>query len=190
MIKSDGHIRLIDYGLGRILAHPDERCRTICGTPAYLAPEVCLTFVEKKQRNRCFCCVQIRMLDGNATNDGYSYSVDYWTLGIVFGEMLAGGQDEFDVQLTRNNHGQFDPQLIVSAVTGLPLAVSAPARACLSGLLELDPDKRLGMPHSPYGQIREHRFFTEGSTVKWDEIDAGTWKPLRRRSSVRKETDR
>lgn len=39
-VCSGGHIRLVDYGLGRLLKTPDETCHTFCGTYSYMAPEV------------------------------------------------------------------------------------------------------------------------------------------------------
>lgn len=40
VVSSDGHIRLVDYGLGRILKNANETCHTFCGTYSYMAPEV------------------------------------------------------------------------------------------------------------------------------------------------------
>jgi serine/threonine protein kinase len=40
IVCSAGHIRLVDYGLGRFLKTPDETCHTYCGTYSYMAPEV------------------------------------------------------------------------------------------------------------------------------------------------------
>jgi len=48
IVSSEGHIRLIDYGLGRLLKASDEVCHTICGTNGYMAPEVRFLFQKKK----------------------------------------------------------------------------------------------------------------------------------------------
>lgn len=40
IIGTDGHIRLVDYGLVRILKDPSKKCFTQCGTHSYMAPEV------------------------------------------------------------------------------------------------------------------------------------------------------
>jgi len=39
MVDEDGYIKLIDYGLAKLIAE-DEVSRTFCGTPEYLAPEM------------------------------------------------------------------------------------------------------------------------------------------------------
>lgn len=51
VVCSDGHIRLVDYGLGRFLKTPDEVCHIFCGTYNYMAPEVYSFFkFEIKQK--------------------------------------------------------------------------------------------------------------------------------------------
>jgi cGMP-dependent protein kinase 1 len=61
-IDEEGYPKLIDFGSSRFL---DDRSYTIIGTPHYMAPEM-------------------------ITGKGYSYSVDYWSLGIVLYELLFG----------------------------------------------------------------------------------------------------
>eukprot|EP00871_Galdieria_phlegrea_P003089 jgi/Galph1/3781/GphlegSOOS_G2387.1 len=39
LLDVDGHIRLADFGLSKILSEPDAQASTFCGTPEYLAPE-------------------------------------------------------------------------------------------------------------------------------------------------------
>lgn len=65
LVTADGHLRLTDFGLSKVLRNED-RAYTMCGTPEYLAPEVVLS------------------------KDGYSYSCDFWSLGCVIYEMLIG----------------------------------------------------------------------------------------------------
>ena len=65
MIDSNGHIKLTDFGLSKMMKKPKEKAFTICGTPQYLAPEI-------------------------LSDDGYDNSVDWWSLGCVMYEMLVG----------------------------------------------------------------------------------------------------
>ena len=41
MVNEDGYLKLIDYGLAKILKETDV-AQTYCGTPEYLAPEMVL----------------------------------------------------------------------------------------------------------------------------------------------------
>ena len=64
MIDDKGFVKIIDYGLAKMLKN-DELAMSYCGTPEYLAPEVLL-------------------------NKGHGKPVDWWTLGILTYEMIAG----------------------------------------------------------------------------------------------------
>lgn len=57
-------VKLIDFGLSRLLG-PNDKCVIPCGTLGYVAPEV-------------------------LGNDGYSFEVDIWSIGIVLYLMLRG----------------------------------------------------------------------------------------------------
>ena len=70
MLSSNGYIKIIDFGLARILAS-DEMATTNCGTAEYFAPEVL---------KRC----------------GYDHMVDYWAIGILIYEMIVGITPFFD----------------------------------------------------------------------------------------------
>lgn len=63
MVCETGHLKLIDFGLSKIMQ--EDRTYTICGSPEYMAPEV-------------------------LTKQGYSYSVDYWALGVLIYELYCG----------------------------------------------------------------------------------------------------
>mmetsp|Transcript_73483 Transcript_73483/g.110857 ORF Transcript_73483/g.110857 Transcript_73483/m.110857 type:complete len:97 (-) Transcript_73483:381-671(-) len=63
LIASDGYLKLTDFGFAKYLE--GGRTYTLCGTPEYLAPEILL-------------------------NKGHGKPVDWWTLGILIYEMLAG----------------------------------------------------------------------------------------------------
>lgn len=76
MIADDGYLKLIDFGFAKVVT---KRTFTICGTPEYIAPEILL-------------------------NQGHGKPVDWWTLGILVYEMLAGFppfQDEDPMNIYR-----------------------------------------------------------------------------------------
>ena len=64
LVDLDGYLCLTDFGLAKILQE-DTYASTFCGTPNYLAPEI---------------------LNGT----GHTFTVDWWTLGILTYEMIVG----------------------------------------------------------------------------------------------------
>ena len=64
MINKNGYLKIIDFGISKELKDKDITF-TICGTPHYLAPEVIM-------------------------GKGYSYSSDYWSVGITMFEIFYG----------------------------------------------------------------------------------------------------
>ena len=67
LIGRDGHIVLTDFGLSKVFDVDTDMpiTRTFCGTAEYLAPEVLM-------------------------DEPYTFVVDYWSLGTLLYEMLAG----------------------------------------------------------------------------------------------------
>ncbi|GAA5936588.1 uncharacterized protein JCM15063_001930 [Sporobolomyces koalae] len=65
LLDSNGHVVLCDFGLSKVLESEDDRCKTLCGTTSFLAPEVLLDV-------------------------GYSYPADWWSLGVLLFEMSWG----------------------------------------------------------------------------------------------------
>ena len=65
LIDYQGHIKLTDFGLSKIVQSREEKNYTICGTMQYIAPEI-------------------------IGGEGYDENVDWWSLGIIMFEMLTG----------------------------------------------------------------------------------------------------
>mmetsp|Transcript_7334 Transcript_7334/g.11491 ORF Transcript_7334/g.11491 Transcript_7334/m.11491 type:complete len:240 (+) Transcript_7334:1088-1807(+) len=64
LLDQDGYIKIIDYGLAKMLTD-DQEATSFCGTPEYLAPEM-------------------------VNQTGHDKSVDWWALGVLIYEMLIG----------------------------------------------------------------------------------------------------
>lgn len=62
LITRTGYLKITDFGFAKVV---DDRTWTLCGTPEYLAPEL----IQSK---------------------GHNKSVDWWAVGILIYEMLAG----------------------------------------------------------------------------------------------------
>lgn len=62
-LDEDMNIKIGDFGLAALLINEDERKRTICGTPNYIAPEV--------------------LFEGGKNGGGHSYEVDLWGFGVI-----------------------------------------------------------------------------------------------------------
>ena len=159
IVSSEGHIRLVDYGLGRFLRTPDEKCFTCCGTLSYMAPEV-------------------RQCQTNRRGNGYSFPVDYWALGIMMVQMLVGEQLDFLPSLISNFTKNPDDGSSIVDQLELPAYRSAVAKSFIAGLLEINPEKRLGSPNSPHGPIRDHQFFKWRHQIAWQDVDEGVTKPI------------
>ncbi|RYE96899.1 MAG: hypothetical protein EOO41_04105, partial [Methanobacteriota archaeon] len=117
-------VRVGDFGLAAQLASKDERKRTICGTPNYIAPEI---------------------LDGT---HGHSFEVDTWALGVIIYTMLIGKPpfETSDVKATykriRENSYTFPESVPVSpSARDLVMRILQPnpaARLTLTQILEHD----------------------------------------------------
>lgn len=133
MLDKDGHIKIADFGMCKENIIGENRATTFCGTPDYIAPEILL-------------------------GQKYSFSVDWWSFGVLLYEMLIGqspfqGDDEDEL---------FDS--IRMDVPHYPRWITKEAKDLLEKLFERDPTRRLGV----VGNIRGHAFF---KTINWPALE-------------------
>uniref|UniRef100_A0A673JD99 Protein kinase C n=1 Tax=Sinocyclocheilus rhinocerous TaxID=307959 RepID=A0A673JD99_9TELE len=133
MLDGEGHIKIADFGMCKENVFGDNRATTFCGTPDYIAPEILL-------------------------GQQYSFSVDWWSFGVLVYEMLIG-QSPF--------HGDDEDELFVSIrmdTPHYPRWITVDTGDMLERLFERDPSCRLGI----VGNIRGHLFF---KTVNWSALE-------------------
>eukprot|EP00933_Yihiella_yeosuensis_P063971 TRINITY_DN67260_c0_g1_i1.p1 TRINITY_DN67260_c0_g1~~TRINITY_DN67260_c0_g1_i1.p1 ORF type:complete len:445 (+),score=134.71 TRINITY_DN67260_c0_g1_i1:62-1396(+) len=140
LIHRTGHLKLTDFGFAKYLR--DQKTLTLCGTPEYMAPEI----ISRKP---------------------YGLAVDWWSLGILFYEMMAG-QAPFQAPEEADVYNQ-----IVAGRVQYPPAMSKPATDIITRLLMRDPVRRLGSPEVKTSP-KEHAFFKE---INWDDVDNGRMEP-------------
>ena len=66
-LDKDMQVKIGDFGLAALLKYPEERKKTVCGTPNYIAPEI--------------------LYD---QGEGHSFEVDIWSVGVILYTLLVG----------------------------------------------------------------------------------------------------
>jgi len=127
MINADGYLNMIDFGFAKVVT---KRTYTICGTPEYIAPEILL-------------------------NQGHGKAVDWWCLGILLYEMLAGYppfQDDDPMNIYRK---------IINTKPRYPDGFDSRLKSLTKHLLRRDLSKRFGNLKDGAEDIKTHRFFED-----------------------------
>ena len=125
LISSDGYLKLTDFGFAKTV---QDRTYTLCGTPEYIAPEVLL-------------------------NKGHGKPVDWWTLGVIIYEMIAG-IDPFNDE---------DPMMIYRKILKCKYSFTRnferSAKSLIKHLLVVDLSKRYGNLKKGVEDIKKHKWF-------------------------------
>ena len=119
IIDEDYYIKLIDFGLARVI-QDDDFATTHCGKSEYLAPEI-------------------------VKDEGHTFSVDWWSLGVMMYELAIGltpfySQKEYKMMKKITNCKVVWPD----RKKYKNINYSDDFKNLVDKLLEKDPKKRLG----------------------------------------------
>lgn len=173
MIDSRGHIILIDYGLSKQDVNNPTGAVSLVGTPDYSAPEVLRTGVFRiENEERIRKGKKAKTPNKNKGEEGYGMAADWWSVGVMIYEMLAG-LPTFRGKDLRQTY----QKVLYAEVVFTPEEKFSPsARKLLLGLINRDPQKRLGS--SKKRDVKKCDFFKD---VNWDNIfnrvSDGPWVP-------------
>ena len=134
LIKKNGYLKFVGFEIAKKI--DEGRTYTMCGTPEYLAPEIILC-------------------------KGYGKPVDWWALGVILYEMIAG-IDPFSDEDTLNVY-----QNILSRKLEFSSDFDDDSKSLIKHLLEPDLSKRFGNLKNGVNDIKNHPFFR---SFNWDKL--------------------
>ncbi|CAG9813272.1 unnamed protein product [Phaedon cochleariae] len=145
LLDAEGHCKLADFGMCKEGILDGITTSTFCGTPDYIAPEI------------------LQELE-------YGASVDWWALGVLMYEMMAG-QPPFEAD---NEDDLFESILHDDVL--YPVWLSREAVSILKGFMTKNPSKRLGCVVSQGAEaaIQAHAFFKD---MDWAALEQRRVKP-------------
>mmetsp|Transcript_48848 Transcript_48848/g.147179 ORF Transcript_48848/g.147179 Transcript_48848/m.147179 type:complete len:1011 (-) Transcript_48848:184-3216(-) len=123
-------VKVGDLGLATKVTSSEEKRKTICGTPNYIAPEV---------------------IDGNKETRGHSFEVDIWSMGVILFTTLVG-KPPYESKDVKSTY-----QRILANQYSFPshVPISQHAKDLIASMLQTRPEKRPSL-----NQIRSHPFLS------------------------------
>eukprot|EP00316_Scyphosphaera_apsteinii_P024636 CAMPEP_0119315718 /NCGR_PEP_ID=MMETSP1333-20130426/36900_1 /TAXON_ID=418940 /ORGANISM="Scyphosphaera apsteinii, Strain RCC1455" /LENGTH=329 /DNA_ID=CAMNT_0007321163 /DNA_START=64 /DNA_END=1053 /DNA_ORIENTATION=- len=131
-----GNVKMTDFGFAKKV---DYHTWTLCGTPEYLAPEIILS-------------------------KGHGKAVDWWALGILVYEMLAGYPPFYDE----------DPlgiyQKILEGKIKFPWHFDRHSKDLVKRLCTADVTKRYGNLKDGAEDVKKHKWYSANNSLSFTEL--------------------
>ena len=140
LLDAQGHIKLTDFGLSKdMVENSQKNTHTLCGTTEYIAPEMIL-------------------------RQAYSYSIDWWALGILTYEMLSESTPFMDANKSKTM------QMIVHSEVNYPESIPQDAQEFIAALLTKDPKLR-----PDFDEFSQMEFF---KPFNWEKVYNKEYQPI------------
>lgn len=129
LVDERGHLRLTDFGLCKLDFEWTDLTGSFVGSPEYMSPEILNSY-------------------------DYNYSVDFYTLGVLFYELILGLPPHYNENKV----------LMYKDIRTKPIKINSSLSPdlvhLLESLLKLDPKDRLGSKKGMV-EVIEHPFFRD-----------------------------
>jgi len=135
LLDHKGHVKITDFGFAKRVPAA-ERTFTLCGTPEYLAPEI----IQSK---------------------GHGRAVDWWAMGILLYEFIAGYAPFYDDSPFRIY------EKILEGRIQFPNWFDGRAKDLIKALLVTDHTKRLGTLKGGPDDVKAHQYF---KGANWEKL--------------------
>lgn len=158
LLDLGGHVRIADFGLSKLLGKRRHNPRKPPPQPAAnlrIAPQKPINLTKTFCGTREY--VAPEMLSGNE----YGQSVDLWAFGILLYEILCGRTPFY----SRNREEVY--LKIESGPLRFPRNLSPEVVSLIRGLLDRNPNTRLGLGPDGISEIKQHPFF---QNMDWEEL--------------------
>jgi serine/threonine protein kinase len=142
LLTDTGQCKLTDMGLAKIVI--GKTCTT-CGTPDYFAPEL-------------------------IAGTGHAHPVDWWTLGILIFEFIAG-HPPFESASPAATMKKIQAGI---KVINFPSKFKADGQSVITGLLQKAPNDRLPMKKGWTDNVKKHAWYKD---LDWVAFSAGKATP-------------
>jgi serine/threonine protein kinase len=141
VLTDQGHPKLVDMGLAKFVMG-GKKTFTTCGTPDYFAPEL-------------------------IQSTGHTHAVDWWTLGILLFELLAG-KPPFEAAAPMQIYAK-----IMKGIDKVPMPpkCKGPPGNLIKALLQMNPTARLPMRPGGTKNLKDHNLFKD---FDWMALENGT----------------
>ncbi len=132
MLDAEGHIKLIDFGLSKMLGSEEELTQTFCGTVEYMAPEVVMRA------------------------PGHGLPADWWSFGVFAFDLLTGRSPFHSVKGKKETK-----ERILRGKFSVPSFVTHEAGDLIRRLLRRNAARRLGGGPDGAAEVMAHAFFSD-----------------------------